>query len=352
MTEFWSRRRVLVTGLAGFVGSNLVRALLDAGADVAGLDLVTASPSLRALDVEVQILKRDVRDDGRLAWGLMNGNGELDWRPPEVLIHLAGVGHVHQAQQDPLSAWQVNVQGTWNLLEACRSLPAGQLKAVVLASSNHVFGSLNPGAVPAIGPHYPTVRQDSARTAWLEDDPCGATDVYGTSKGCVDLLARAYAAMGVPVVGLRHVNAAGAADPHRSHLITGTICDLLEGKSPLIRSDGTPLKAYLHVRDVVGAYLILAERLANGNIESGKTWNAAPQGPISVLALVDLLIQISGRNVVPNIRAEDLSQSGYVEHLDSSRLREMGWQPEDIYQKWLAEVWAWYNTHAGMDWMK
>ena len=348
-SKFWSGRRVLITGISGFVGANLSRALLDAGADVAGLDLLTASPSLRALDVEVPILKRDIRDDGRLAWALMNGNGELGWWPPEVIVHLAGVGHISQAQRDPMTAWQVNVQGTWNLLEACRSLPAGQLKAVVLASSNHVFGSLNPGAVPA-GTPYPAVRQDSARTAWLEDDPCGATDVYGVSKGCVDLLARAYAEMGVPVVALRHVNAFGPGDPHRSHLVTGTICDLLEGKTPVIRGDGTPIKGYVHVRDAVSAYLILAHALAEGRVEPGRhSYNAGAPAPISVLALVDTLIQLCQLDMVPEVLGEDLSQSGYVEHLLSYRLEALGWEAGDLHED-LARTVAWYRDKGGMAW--
>ena len=270
MEGFWADRRVLITGISGFVGANLASHLLRYGADVVGLDLIRTSPSLRVLGLpDLPMLDRDIRSADLLPWVLANGNGELGWTPPEIVFHLAGKSHISDCQRDPLEAWRANVQGTWNLLEACRVLPAGQLQAVVLASSNHVFGSLNPGAVPAGAP-YPAVRQDSARTAWLEDDPCGATDVYGISKGCVDLLARAYGAMGLPVVALRHVNAFGEADPHRSHLVTGTICDLLEGKTPVIRGDGTPIKGYVHVRDAVSAYLILAHALAEGRVEPGR----------------------------------------------------------------------------------
>lgn len=348
MTDFWRGRRTLITGIAGFVGSNLARALLDIGADVVGLDMVTTSPSLQVLGVEVPILKRDIQQEGRLAWALMNGNGELEWRPPEVIFHLAGVGHISQAQHDPLTAWQVNVQGTWNILEACRSLPAGQLKAVILASSNHVFGSLNPGAVPAVGSRYPAVRQDSARTEWLEDDPCGAKDVYGVSKGCGDLLARAYAELHLPVAALRHVNCFGPADPHRSHIVTGTICDLLEGKMPVIRGDGTAIKGYLYVQDAVSAYLILAEALAEGRTEPGQGYNAG-LSPISVLALVDMLIHLYGIDAVPEILGEDLSQLGYVEYLHSGRLEALGWKAEPLAVGLTCTV-AWYKKHGGMAW--
>lgn len=327
----WTGRRVLVTGAAGFVGSNLVRALVDGGADVVGLDLAKTSPSLRVLELgELPMLQRDVRNAERLPWAFALGNGESAWKMPEIVFHLAGAGHIDWCQKNPLAAWEANVQGTWVVLEACRTLPAGQIQVVVVASSNHVFGS--------------------RRAAWRDDDPCGQTDVYGTSKSMVDLLVRSYGAMGLPVAALRHVNCFGPADPHRSHLVTGTICDLLDGKAPVIRGDGRAIKGYLHVDRIVEAYLLLAESLASGRIEAGSAWNAAPDAPISVLALVDTIIRFSGVDVTPEILGEDQSQLGYVEHLDSSKLRALGWKAYGL-DIGLYETFAWYKAHGGMAWL-
>ena len=353
--DFWSGRRVLITGMAGFVGAHLAHRLADLGADLLGLDRVLSrvlsSAGLRVLGLaKVPMLWRDVRDPGRLAWALSHGNGERDWKMPEVVFHLAGVGHIAQAQADPLAAWEVNVQGTWNLLEACHQLPADQIRAIVCASSNHVFGSLPRANRPA-GSEYPALRQDGARTAWLEDDQPGQPDVYGTSKAQVDLLVRSYGAMGLPVASLRHVNCFGPADPHRSHLITGTICDLLENKTPVIRGDGSAIKGYLHVADVVSAYLLLAEAVAEGRADRGLAWHAAPSTAISVLALVELICDVTGHaNLVPEILAEDLSQSGYVEFLNSARLRTLGWRLQWSLRSGIVDTWAWYRKHGGMAW--
>lgn len=330
MALAWTGRQVLVTGAAGFVGANLCRMLVDNGATVVGLDVVKTSPSLRVLGLsDLPVLWRDLRDSTRLLFALQRGNGDTTWHPPDVVFHLGGMGHITDCQESPLAAWEVNVQGTWNLLEACRNLPAGQIKAVVVASSNHVFGS--------------------RRAAWRDEDPCGQTDVYGTSKGMVDLLARSYGAMGLPVAALRHVNCFGPADLHRSHLVTGTICDLLEGKQPVIRGDGTPIKGYLHVEDVCRAYLTMAEGLADTKILPGVALNAGGE-PISVLSLVDTLIQIAGSDVVPDIVGEDLSQSWYVEVLNSDGLEALGWRAgpfrEDLWQ-----TWVWYKERKGMAWL-
>lgn len=330
MALTWRDRRVLVTGAAGFVGANLCAALIDQGADVVGLDLVKSSPSLRVLGLGgLPMITRNLKDAYRIESALSNGNGELEWRRPEVVFHLGGMGHIKECQERPLEAWEANVQGTWNLLEACRKLPAGQIKAVVVASSNHVFGS--------------------RRAAWHDDDSCGQTDVYGTSKGCMDLLTKAYGAMGLPVAALRHVNCFGPADPHRSHIVTGMICDLLEGKAPAIRGDGTPVKGYLHVEDVCRAYLMMAEALVNGRLEPGRALNAGGD-PIPVLSLVDTLIQVAGIDIVPVILREDLSQSGYIEVLNSNGLDGLGWRAGP-FREGLWQAWAWYKEHGGMAWL-
>ena len=344
MGDFWRNRRVLVSGASGFIGSNLVRGLLDMGADVVGLDRVKESPSLRALGAEVEILARDVRNHNRLAWTLVNGNGSPEWRPPAVVFHLAGMSHPRDCQANPLQAWETNVQGTWAILEACRTLPG--LMAVVCASSDRVYGSLGKAPVPILPDGrraYAAVKQDSSRAAWLEDDAPTQTEVYGLSKACADLLARAYAALGLPVATLRHQNTFGPADPHRSHIVTGTIYGLLDGQVPVIYGDGTTIKGYLHIQDVCHAYMLLAEALMAGQIASGSPVNAAGT-PCSVLALVELLIQIGGQAVIPRILGEDLSQSGEVEILDDSRLRSLGWIPKPL-EEGLSNTYNWYKEH-------
>lgn len=343
MGDFWRSRRVLVTGIAGFLGGHLTRALIDLEADVVGLDLVADSPCLRVhgLSGTVPVLVRDLAGDpDRVIWALAHGAGG-EWRPPEVVVHLAGPSHIRWCQDHPLGAWEGHLRGTWNVLEACRRLDPAPV-AVVLASSNHVYGSL-PEHRAALGIEY--------LGGFPEPAHLRQTDVYGTAKACVDLLMRAYGrGYGLPVASLRHVNAAGEADPHASHLITSTILSLLRGEAPLIKSDGTPTKAYLDVRDVVSAYLLLAEGVAARAIPFGEAWNAAPAAPISVEHLVAKLVSISGVPVVPVVTGEDLSQSGYVEMLDSQKLRQLGWTPDDSYGHWLARVWAWYHTHGGMAW--
>ena len=346
MAEFWHGRRVLITGCSGFIGANLAAHLQQAGATVTGMDLVSRGPCLNALKVSMPVYVADVTDPAQT-------RGVISHLAPEWVFHLAGMSHPRDCQLDPLRAWEANVRGTWNVLEACRILPgAGKLRAVVCASSDRVYGSLPKAYVPILPDGrraYAAVRQDSSRCAWLEDDAPKQTEVYGLSKACVDLLVRSYAVLGLPVVALRHQNAFGPADPHGSHLVTGTICALLEGQAPTIRGDGTTIKGYMAVGDICGAYAILAEAVAAGTLTAGDPVNAAGWPPISVHALVTLLIGIAGMKVAPYVLAEDLSQSGDVEILDDSRLHSLGWTRRPLLEG-LSNTYNWYKEHGGMAW--
>lgn len=360
MTDFWQGRRVAVTGAAGFVGSTLCRALVDRGASVLGLDTRVIDPPcwrVHGLTGQAELVRADLFNGANLRYHLDPFPSAGDRRRTEVVFHLAGVSHIHEAQGSAVRAFEVNTRAAWVLLDVCGQM---DVQAVVLASSNHVYGSANPRH---------RVLLDGVDD-FTEMSATEQTDAYGTSKACQDLVARCFGAMGVPVATLRHVNTYGPADPHVSHLVTGAILSVLRGEAPVIRSDGTPVKAYLHVGDVVDAYLLLAERLAAQstlpppNLSTGvgimtadarlagKPFNCAPRAPISALALVDTVIQAAGLDLVPEITGEDLSQSGYVEMLDAGRLRALGWAPRWSLEDGIADTLAWYRAHGGMKWLE
>lgn len=333
--DYWKGKRVLITGISGFVGSNLARQLLDLGAEVVGLDRVKESPSLRILDAgHVPILERDIRSRDRIAWALANGNGEVGWRAPDVVFHLAARGYINDCQKYPIEALETNVLGTANILEACRTLlPAPPV--VVVASSNHVYGSLPVG-----------------RSRWAEEDPAGQTDIYGTSKACGDLITKAYGQLGLRCAALRHTNSFGPADPHRSHLVIRLICDLLEGKEPVIATVNglTAVKGFIHASDVVRAYLLIAEALTEG-LAPGGAINAGAEHPVSVAQLAEMVANVADVALRP--RYEEVTfwdQAEYREHLDSSRLLALGWTRRPLTEA-LAETFIWYRAHGGMAWL-
>mgnify|MGYP001578644907 CR=1 FL=1 len=326
MADFWRGRRVLVTGHAGFVGSNLGAELLDRGALPMGYDPVLYSPSLKVLGVDCARVAGDVADL-RLLMGTMH-----DFQP-EVIFHLAGQGHIKDSQEAPFAAFHLNAMGTVAVLEAVRR-EAPHYAVVVCASSNHVYlGGL---------------RGSDAR--YNEHDDLDAVDAYGSSKIAADLAVRCYReSYGLRAAALRHVNSYGPADPHESHLVTGAILACLDGKRPTLRSDGSALKGYLHVCDVVEAYLLVAERVDTLPCHAVNV--ADREAEASAEAVARLVMRAAGMAGDPEVLGEDLSQSGYEERLDATILRGLGWTPYHGLAGGIAATYRWYRQHGGRAWL-
>ena len=324
---FWKDRRVLVTGHAGFVGSNLVAELLDCGALPVGYDQVLSSPSMKVLGVDCPRVAGDVMD----LTLLMQTMHDLR---PEVVYHLAGQGHIKESQDAPFAAFHLNAMGTIAVLEAARrEVPHA---VVVCASSNHAYiGGCD------FAP-YVTARID-------EKAPLAAVDAYGASKVAADVILRCYRhSYNLRAAAVRHVNAYGPSDPWHSHLVTGAILSCLEGKRPTLRSDGSAVKGYLHVADVVAAYLTVTEKI---DTLPGHAVNvAAPACEASALEVAREVMRAAGMDGDPEVLGEDRSQQDYVERLDDSLIQSLGWSPRFGLRTGIADTYEWYKAHGGMAW--
>jgi CDP-glucose 4,6-dehydratase len=295
------RAPVLVTGGRGFVGTWLAQRLRDAGAAVH----VLGSGDGDLTDVDS--LRRLIED---------NGIG--------AVFHLAALSLAPKAFRSPLDAYEVNVRGTWTLLEACRT--AGTpVERVVVASTDRAYGA---------GEGLP----------YREDHGLKPRYPYDASKACADIVARSYAdTYGVPVGVLRLANVFGGGDPHWSRLVPGTIRALLAGGRPEIRSNGQMMRDFLYVEDAVTAYLAVAGSLDRPEL-GGRAWNASLGHPVTVLDVVRRLIDISGLDVEPDVQGVGFPE-GEVPYqwLDSSALRrELGWQPSKDLQQGLEATYRWY----------
>ena len=231
---FWRGRPVLVTGGTGLLGSWLTRGLLDRGARVVLLvrdrvpDALVVSDGSADRCVQVS---GDVRDGRTVERVLVEY--EVD-----TVFHLAAQTIVEHALRDPVGTFRSNVEGTWELLDACRR--SGRPQRVVVASSDKAYGSQ---------PDLP----------YREDQALVGRHPYDVSKSCTDLIAQAYAvSYDLPVVVTRCGNLYGGGDLNFNRLIPGTIRAALAGERPILRSDGTPRRDYLYVEDAVEAYIATA----------------------------------------------------------------------------------------------
>jgi CDP-glucose 4,6-dehydratase len=317
----WAGTRVLFTGAQGFIGSWVSERLLDEGAAVYVLDRPPSEPSRfrrRGLHARCTPVPADLLDPASL-------RRALDEHGIEAVFHLAASAIVGSATGSPLGTYEVNVRGTWNLLEACRVAGAPPQR-VVVASTDKAYGTheqLPYRENHALQPRYP----------------------YDVSKACADLIARSYAhTFGLPVAVTRFGNVFGGGDFNFSRLIPGTAKALLAGERPAIRSGGLMERDFLYAEDAVDAYLAVAESLDRPELR-GCAWNASIGTPVSVLEVVRRLIEIAGVDVEPEIRGHG-TPHGELSHqwLDSGAIAErLGWRPAWDLQQGLEATYRWYE---------
>jgi len=319
--------RVLVSGAHGFVGSHLAHALLRRGDAVRVLD----RPAPRLADVggerrsgldllgirgEVELVEADLRDAEAVASAVADSDS---------VFHLAAQTIVGVARKSPLETLEVNVRGAWNVFEACRAHGVAQ---VVFASSDKAYGS---------SPELP----------YREDFPLRAAFPYDVSKAAADMIARSYAnAYGVPLAVTRFANVYGGGDLNFSRLIPETVVAVLDGRAPVIRSDGSPERDFLHVDDAVSAYLAISTALENG--AAGEAFNAGGEHPHSVREVIELITEAAEVDIEPDFQGGG-NPDGEIDRqfVDSAKLRKLtGWRPEVELRDGLRRTLDWYREHA------
>jgi CDP-glucose 4,6-dehydratase len=319
--SFWKGRNVFVTGCTGFLGLWMTDELVRRGANVVGLirDLVPTAPFyLDGLDRRISTVRGGVEEYDVLERAI--NEYEVD-----TVIHLAAQAIVGVANRNPMGTFEANIKGTWCLLEACRRNP--KVTRVVIASSDKAYG-------------------DHEKLPYNEDAALQGKHPYDVSKSCADLIAHTYHnTYKTPVCITRCGNLFGPGDLNFSRIIPGTIQSVLRNERPIIRSDGSPMRDYVFVKDIVSAYLILAEKMTDASIH-GRGFNFGTGEPLSVLNLTRAILKAAKReDLEPQILNE---AKGEIKHqyLSSEQARSvLGWTCGKPVGERLAETIAWYKDY-------
>jgi CDP-glucose 4,6-dehydratase len=312
---------VLVTGAHGVLGAWLTKALLDAGHQVVAIrrdEPAASTLGLLGLSARVDTVRGDICDEGLVARAL----NEYE---VSSVFHLAAQTLVGTANHSPRSTFETNVRGTWILLEACR---AHGTASVIVASSDKAYG-----------------RQ--TELPYRESQALTPTFPYDVSKAAADLITRSYwHTFALPVAVTRFANLYGGGDTNRSRLVPEAVGAALEGRAPVIRSDGSPERDFLYVEDAVEAYLAIWRALLAGQ-GAGEAFNAGGGQPHRVRDVVDLICRLAGGTLTPEIRGEG-TPPGEIDRqwVDPTKLRELtGWAPQVSLEEGLARTITWYREH-------
>ncbi len=212
------------------------------------------------------------------------------------------------------------------MLEAARRLQP-LVKAFIVASSDKAYG-------------------DSPVLPYTEDMPLNGKHPYDVSKSCTDLLASAYHhTYGLPATIARCGNIYGGGDLNWSRIVPGTIRSIVRGERPVLRSDGGPVRDYIYVRDVVEAYIGLAQATLDRPEIGGEAFNFAPESRVTVRQMVEAIAAAMDVRVDPIVlggaQMEIRDQT-----LDARKARQrLGWSPSWSLADGLRETVTWYREH-------
>jgi len=308
--------KILVTGGAGFIGSNFVRHVLAAHPDdsVVNLDKLTYAGNPEnladlAAEPRYRFVKGDI-GDAALVRDLMAGT--------DAVVHFAAETHVDRSNTDPDAFLRTNVTGTYTLLEAAREAKLGRFVAI---GTDEVYGSVTRGAS-------------------REVDPLNPSNPYSASKAAADLLARAYwITHRLPVIVTRSSNNFGPYQ-YPEKMIPLFVTNALEGKPLPLYGDGKNVRDWLYVEDNCAAVDLALRKGKDGEI-----YNIGGGNEVENIVITRQILRLAGKpeSLITPVADRPGHDRRYA--LDSGKIKALGWKPAHLFPAALAKTVEWYRSH-------
>jgi dTDP-glucose 4,6-dehydratase len=312
-------RNYLVTGGAGFIGSNFVRLVLERepGAVVTNLDLLTyagVKATVDELDVSERhtFIRGDIRDS-ELVDSLMSGK--------DVVVNFAAESHVDRSIEGPAVFLETNVVGTGVLIDAARRHGVGRY---IQVSTDEVYGSIAEGFAD-------------------EDAPLLPSSPYSASKAGADLLVESYrVTFDYPAIVTRCTNNYG---PYQfpEKMIPLFVTNLQDGEKVPLYGDGLNERDWLYVEDHCSAIHLLIDAG-----KPGEVYNIGANAQVANIDLTKMLLELTGRDDSYIDYVADRPGHDRRYAVDSSKIRALGWQPAYSIEERLSKTVDWYRSRS--DW--
>jgi len=331
MSTFWHGKRVFVTGINGFIGGNLVEALVNAGAHVHGLVRNQNQDSylyFEKLNEKINVIQGGLTD-------LCLLKRVISEEQIQVVFHLAAQVEVGLARENPFVTFETNIRGTYCLLEAIRE--NGQyIESVVVASTDKSYGSYPPEKMP-----------------YKEDYPLIPTFPYDVSKACGDMIARSYATdlFSLPVVVTRFCNIYGPGQLNFSAVIPDAVRSALGYSKFIPRSNGTHTRDFIYMGDVAELYLNIGEQLSNRKEIAGEIFNAGTNHPQQVKEVIHAVYEaLENMDDYKEVEAQFAGKKTQGEidcqFMDYEKVNQFfGWSPQTTFESGIRKTITWYKKY-------
>jgi len=330
MNNFWKNKKIFITGIDGFVGSNLAKELIIQKAKVFGL-IKRKKNSLiyfENLDKKMNLYKGDITNK-KLLKKILKEN------KIEICFHLAAQVEVGKANKEPFSTFETNIRGTYSLLDSINH-NKNYVKSIIIASSDKVYGTYPKKYLP-----------------YKEDYKLKANFPYEVSKACCDMISKSYAGelFKLPIIITRFTNIFGPGQLNFSALIPDIIRTIILNKNFIPRGDGTAVRDFIFVKDIVSIYLLLSKKLYMNKNYAGEIFNAGTNKPITVKKIIEkILTQNKKHEQLTKILAlmKSAKTTGEIPHqfMDCKKIsRYFKWKPHYTFERGIKETINWYKKY-------
>lgn len=330
--DYWFGRNVLVTGINGFIGGGLAKALTVRGANVYGL-IRNANKSTflfyEKLDQKVVLIDGDLTDVDLIS-------RVISEEQIQSVFHLAAQVEVGVGLANPYLTFETNIRGTYSLLEAIRHFPQ-TIESVIVASTDKSYGSYPKDMMP-----------------YKEDYPLLPKYPYDVSKACADLISQCYATdiYKLPIVVTRFCNIYGPGQLNFSAVFPDSIRACLGYGTFIPRGNGQQIRDFIYIEDVVDLYLRIGEDLAKKpEILRGNIYNAGTNTPTSIRVALEIVYRLTANATKFQEILEIMKNKETIGEIDCQFMgyekvqEHFGWRPKHSLEAGIAKTIKWFEGY-------
>ena len=335
MEYIWKHKKVLITGITGFVGGNLADRLYREGASVFGI-VRNPNPTsylyIEQYDKKLRLIQGDVIDRDLIYNIILE-------QQIDIVFHLAAQVEVGVGLTNPYLTFETNIRGTYSLMEACRLAKKSghNIEAIVVASSDKAYGEYEISKMP-----------------YREDYPLLPKYPYDTSKACSDMICQAYSIeqYKLPIVITRFSNIYGPGQMNFSAIVPDSTRSALGYSTFNPRSDGSMVRDFLFVEDVADLYLRIASALSiEPDKLRGQIFNAGSNNPVSARFMVTKIFEQIGnhkdlKEIILKMEGKKTLGEIQYQHMSFDKVfKYFNWKPSHNIEEGIKKSITWYKKY-------